>query len=121
MQDRTQGEVESALQIKGIEGGAGLAELFLGGGVHVRTGQEPVAGCHRAIMAAFDFRSVTVLAQEFGRRTKVVVERFPDVPVEGVDLLAQGGVFEPVVAEQLPNVRPVLLFHMAVVVFVVRP
>src|SRR5882762_11538449 len=80
LQDRTQGEVESSLQVKGVEGGAGLAQLFLGGGTHVGTGQEPVAGCHRAIMAAFDFRAMAVLAQEFGRGAEVFVERFPDVP-----------------------------------------
>ena len=63
LQDRTQGGIQTALQLKRIEGGAGLAQLFLGGGTHVRTGQEPVARCHRAIMAAFDFSPVPVLAQ----------------------------------------------------------
>src|SRR5271155_1705219 len=74
LQDRTQGGIESSLQIEGIEGGAGLAELFLGGLIHVGAGQEPITGSHRAIMTAFDFGPVSVLAQKFGRGAEVVVE-----------------------------------------------
>ena len=96
LQDRTQGGIQTALQLKRIEGGAGLAQLFLGRLTHVGAGQQPVTGRHGPVVAAFDFGPVAVFAQQFGRGAEVVVERFPDVPVERVDLLAQGRVFEPV-------------------------
>jgi hypothetical protein len=68
---------------------------------------------------AFDFGAVAFLAQESIRGAKWLWKRFPNVPVERDDLLAQLRFVEPIIAEQLAQGVQFFCSNVAVVVFVV--
>jgi len=73
------------------------------------------------VVPTLDLRSVPRLPIQRGAGQEVVVKRFPAVPVKRVDGFDKLRVVQPVVAEQLPDVGPVLLLDMPVVVFLVWP
>ena len=72
-------------------------------------------------MASLDLRSVPILGHKFGRGHEEVLQRIPDLSVYFIDCRQKAWVFQPPIPKELPHPGPVLLFHMAVIVFVVRP
>lgn len=64
-------------------------------------------------------RSVTLLAQQLGRETEVVVQGFPKIAIQGVDPLAQLRGLQLFVTQQLAHMRLVLLLHMTVIILVI--
>ncbi len=118
-QQRAQGCFQPAVQIEGIERLSPGAQFTLGLGVDGVALQQPVTWSRGPVMPSSDFRSMTIFAQQFGRSTEVIVERFPYLTIDRVDLRDHLRVFQSFVAQQLPHVRPVLLLDVPVVVFVV--
>src|SRR5260370_19032 len=102
---------------------AGLlwAEVLFGLRRHLRTGQHARQGRLGLSVNAPHSPLFALLALQFEARMEVVVQ-LPVGPLDQrIDRRHHFGVVMPLITKALANVRPVLLLHMRLVVFLVGP
>ena len=62
-----------------------------------------------------------MFVRQLGAGQKVVVQRFPVFPIQFIDGGQLFGILQSPVSQELAHVRPVLLLHVPVVIFLVGP
>ena len=83
-------------------------------------GEQSLIRCLRSVVSFDDFGSEALFLFEFLGGAEEVVVGTPRVFVEVVDAVDQLWMFEPLVTEKLAHVRPIFLFDVRVIVFVIR-
>ncbi len=121
MQDRAQPLLQAPIQFKGVQCIPLGPKFAFVRGVHIRAAQQTLAWRQWFVVSAFDLCPLTGLCLQFRRRQEVIVQRLPALSVEGVDWLHKLRLTQPIASKQLPHMRPVLLLHVTIVVFLVRP
>ena len=119
MQDRAQPLLQPPVQLEWVQIALLFPQLFLHRRAYIRRCQQAFIGRHRLVMLALEFGPIAAFFLQLGRGKEVVVQWLPTLTVEIVDCSHQSRVFQSLIAEQLPHMRPVFLLHMAVVVFLV--
>jgi len=79
----------------------------------------PLIGCFGYIIAFDGFRADPLFIEEFDGRTEEVMEDSPLAAIEVIEERYGQGVIESLVSEPLPDVGPVFLFDVGVVIFVI--
>ena len=83
--------------------------------------EQAVEGSGRSVVDATNARADPFLAQERDRRLKQIHHASPLVAVEVVEQIDGGTGIDPLPTNEPPNMGPVLLLDVCVVVFLVRP
>lgn len=84
-------------------------------------GQQTLVSRLRLIIAPFPPTALAPLFDQLHRRQKEVVQRAPSFLVQRINRRDQALVLQAAVAEQWSRPHPILLFHVRVVILVIRP
>lgn len=81
--------------------------------------EQSLARCFRCIMHLNDFPTMPLLIDELEIRQEEIMQKGPFITIQIIEEFDHLRTFEPRVPEVLPDLRPVLLLDVGVVVFVV--
>ena len=117
-EDATELALDILLELEGVQGLKVRLDLLAHFNGQGPGGEQPLIRCGRGFVAAVDCGALALLFEQLDGGHETVLQVEPTI-VEVIDGGHGFGVVEPLVAQQLANVGPVLLFNVGVVVFAV--